>query len=96
MKILVLNGSPKKEKSDTMNITRAFLDGMSEVAEQKITQIDVIDANIGYCRGCFTCKRTGGECVLYDDMRGILDKILHSDLLIFSFLWYARAAQSVA
>lgn len=88
MKILVLNGSPKKEKSDTMHITRAFLDGMSEVAEQKITQIDVIDANIGYCRGCFTCKRNGGECVLCDDMRGILDKILDSDLLIFSFPLY--------
>lgn len=42
MKILVLNGSPKKEKSDTMYITRAFLAGMNEVALQDVHQINVM------------------------------------------------------
>ena len=85
MKILVLNGSPKRNDSDTMHITRAFLDGMNDVAPQEITTIHAIDRHIEYCTGCFTCKRNGGVCVHDDDMRSILDAILDSDLLLFSF-----------
>ena len=46
MKILILNGSPKREKSDTMHITRAFLEAMQEAAHQEIHVIDVIDRHI--------------------------------------------------
>ena len=88
MKILVCNGSPKRENSDTLRITRAFLDGMKEAAAQEIHLIHVIDRRIEYCTGCFTCKRNGGQCVHDDDMREILSRLLDSDLLLFSFPLY--------
>ncbi len=88
MKILVLNGSPKKDKSDTMHITRAFMNGMNETGPQEITTIHVIDKHIEYCSGCFTCMRNGGTCIYDDDMRAILKKILERDLLLFSFPLY--------
>ena len=88
MKILVLNGSPKREASDTLHITRAFLDGMREEAAQDIDLLHVVDAHIEYCTGCFACKRNGGSCVHQDDMRGILEKILASELIVFSFPLY--------
>ena len=88
MRILVLNGSPKRDKSDTMHITRAFLDGMRDTAPQEIHVIDVIDRHIEYCTGCFACKRNGGICIYDDDMRAILEEILDSDLLLFSFPLY--------
>ena len=72
MKILVLNGSPKREKSDTMHITRAFLDGMKEAAPQDVHIVDIIDKHIEYCTGCFTCKCNGGECIHNDDMKELL------------------------
>jgi multimeric flavodoxin WrbA len=76
MKILVLNGSPKRDKSDTMHITRAFLEGMQETATQEIHVIDVIDRHIEYCTGCFACKRNGGTCIHDDDMRAILTEMM--------------------
>ncbi|MBR4577135.1 MAG: flavodoxin family protein [Clostridia bacterium] len=88
MKILVLNGSPKRDKSDTMHITRAFLEGMRDAGQQDVHVIDVIDRRIEYCTGCFACKMNGGTCIHNDDMRAILDEILESDLLLFSFPLY--------
>ena len=89
MKISVYNGSPKRENSDTMHITRAFLEGMKEYGEQEIKQVNIIDRHIEYCRGCFSCMRNGGNCVLDDDMKEILREIPESDFLIFSFPLYA-------
>ena len=63
MKILVLNGSPKRGKSDTMHITRAFLDGMKEATPQDVHIIHTIDQHIEYCTGCFSCMRNGGTCI---------------------------------
>lgn len=88
MKVLVFNGSPKKENSDTLHITRAFLDGMQEAAPQEIEMIHVIDRHIEFCSGCLACMRNGGRCRHDDDMRSILEKILSSDLLLFSFPLY--------
>ena len=87
MKIFVLNGSPKRDKSDTMHITRAFLDGMNEVAHNEIKIITAIDKHVEYCTGCFACM-LGGDCIHHDDMRGILEEILDSDLLIWSYPLY--------
>ena len=89
MKISVFNGSPKREKSDTMHITRAFLEGMKEKDEQEIKQVNIIDRHIEYCKGCFSCMRNGGNCIFDDDMKDILREIPESNLLIFSFPLYA-------
>lgn len=88
MKILVFNGSPKRDSSDTLHITRAFLDGMQDAAPQEVQLIHVIDRHIAFCSGCLACMRNGGVCRHKDDMGSILEQILASDLLLFSFPLY--------
>lgn len=88
MKILILNGSPKRDKSDTMHMTRSFVKGMNEITQNEVTVIDVIDKHIEYCTGCFTCMRNGGTSIHKDDMGEILKEILDSDVLLFSFPLY--------
>ena len=88
MKILVLNGSPKREHSDTMHITRAFLEGMKEAVLQDIQIINPLDQHIEYCTGCFSCMENGCTCIHNDDMKAILEEILDSDLLLFNFPLY--------
>ena len=95
MKILVFNGSPKKKNSDTMHITRTFLAGMNEAAPQELRIVDVIDRHIGFCRGCFACKHNGGRCVMDDDMRELLEQMLASELLQFSYPLYCYGMPAV-
>lgn len=88
MKVLVLNGSPKKH-SDTMQLTTSFLAGLNDAGENQIEVINVIDKNIKPCMGCFGCWNKGdGRCVMEDDQNEILEKYQKADLIIWSFPLY--------
>ncbi len=94
MKVLVLNGSPKKH-SDTMHITRAFLDGMNSAESQEIEIIDVIKKDIRPCLGCFACwQNLDGKCIQKDYQNEILEKILWADVIIWSFPLYCYSMPS--
>lgn len=86
MKVLVLNGSPKSERSNTMNLTHAFLNG-AEWTDAEI--IDVEKAHVKGCVGCFVCwNQTPGKCVINDGMAEILTKIIAADVIVWSFPLY--------
>ena len=94
MNVLVLNGSPRK-KSDTMKLTRAFLEGLNEENTHSIDLIDVIDRKIAPCRGCFGCWAKGdGHCVIEDDQNTILDLYKNADLILYSFPLYCYGMPS--
>ncbi len=86
MNILIINGSPKGERSNTMNLTRAFLEGAKWTNAETI---DISKLNIKSCTGCYSCwSATPGKCVINDDMSEILPKIVKADVIIWSFPLY--------
>ena len=89
MKILVINGSPRGNNSNTLKITKAFLDGFNKDHTNDIEIIDVSKSNINHCLGCFSCwNRTPGKCVLEDDMNINIEKYVEADMIIWSFPLY--------
>ena len=94
MKILVLNGSPKK-KSDTMVLTNAFLRGIKKNGSHEISVMNIFEMKISSCRGCFGCWQVKNKhCVIDDDQNQILDLYPEMDLIIWSFPLYCYGMPS--
>ena len=87
MKVLILNGSPKCDRSNTIRIAKAFTEGFPEGTV--IEQIDLYAKDIKPCKGCFTCwKSSEGKCVIRDDMDEIIAAIKSADVIIESYPLY--------
>ena len=86
MNVLVINGSPKGERSNTMKLVRAFLDGAG-CGDAKT--IDVTNINIEPCTGCFSCwNKTPGTCVIRDEMSEVLAGLIAADIIVWAFPLY--------
>ncbi len=89
MRVLVLNGSPKGEGSNTLQLTKAFLKGIKEAVPAQVEILPVYKLNLEPCKGCFTCwSATPGACCIRDDMAGVMEKLLTADVVIWSFPLY--------
>lgn len=90
MHILVINGSPKGEKSNTYQLTSAFLKGIKqEAGEVQIREHAVCRMDIKPCLGCFSCwNRTPGKCCIEDDMGQVIEDLLWADITVWSFPLY--------
>ena len=79
-KVLILSGSPRKNGNSDM-LCDEFMRGALE-AGHEVEKIRVAEKKIGYCRGCYACKK--GACAIDDDMGGILEKMIAADVLVLA------------
>lgn len=89
MNILIVNGSPKGEASNTLKLTNAFVDGIKETIPAEVHQLNLSAMNISPCKGCFACwDKTPGQCYIKDDMPDVIAEILWADTVLWSFPLY--------
>ena len=90
MKILLLNGSLRGDRSSSLKVAHAFVNGIKEaVPDAEVTEIALKDKRIEHCMGCFCCwKNDRGKCVIHDDMDELRDLVMASDVIIESFPLY--------
>ena len=83
-KVLVINGSPKMEKSNTAFLLTPFMEGMKK-AGASVELIYTTEHKILPCIGCFKCwSETIGSCFIQDDMQDLYPKLRSADILVLA------------
>ena len=80
MKVLAINGSPRKNHN-TATLLQHALDGAKSV-DAETEMIHLADYKYSGCISCFACKRKGtkftGKCAVNDELTPILEKAMAS------------------
>ena len=84
MKVMALNGSPRKRWNTATLLEKALEGAASQGA--KTEMVHLYDLNYKGCISCFACKTKGGKsygrCAVKDDLRPIFKKIEKADAII--------------
>ena len=85
MKIIALNGSPRKEWNTATLLKKALEGASSQGAATEL--IHLYDLDYKGCVSCFACKERGGKsygaCVIKDVLKPIFKDIEECDAIIF-------------
>jgi multimeric flavodoxin WrbA len=89
MKIVIINGSPRKNGS-TNKILTTFKEGIkNKFPDAVIDHINLIDEKPSFCLGCQNCYKTGKCIITTDRMEEIHDLIDQCDGIIFGSPTYS-------
>ncbi len=89
MKILAINGSPRKNGSGTrhLNHIKEYLNKFKDINYEIL---NLTDYEIKQCKGCMVCYKKGEDnCPLKDDYLKVLKKLNDHDAVIFYSPTYA-------
>ena len=84
MKVIAINGSPRKKWNTATLLEKALEGAASEGAETEI--IHLYDLNFKGCTSCFACKlkdgKSYGKCAMKDELTPVLERLKDADAVI--------------
>ncbi|MBQ3405291.1 MAG: flavodoxin family protein [Oscillospiraceae bacterium] len=81
-KILILNGSPRKN-GKTASLVKAFEEGAVSSGNE-VKNLYLQGMSIGGCLACEACTKNGGTCVQKDDMEQVNDAYIWADVVVYA------------
>jgi len=84
MKVIAINGSPRKKWNTATLLEKALEGAVSQGAETEL--VHLYDLDFKGCTSCFSCKLKGGKsygkCAMNDGLTLVLEKIATADAFI--------------
>lgn len=84
MKVLAVNGSPRKNGNTAVLLENALRGAEKNGAETEA--VNLYELNFKGCVSCFACKRKGsscnGICAIRDGLRSVLENVLSCDVIL--------------
>ena len=92
MKVIAINGSPRKNKNTALLLEKALEGARAQGAETRM--VHLYDLNFKGCVSCFACKLKGGKsygkCTYGDELTPVLEEIATADAIVLgSPLYFA-------
>ncbi len=83
MKIIAINGSPRKGWNSD-RLLEKWIEGVkSELPDAEVTKVNLYDLKFTGCRSCFSCKMKGGKffgtCPIPDGIHDLLAEVRQAD-----------------
>lgn len=99
MKIIAINGSPRKNWNTAILLNKALEGAVSEGAETEL--VHLYDLNYKGCISCFACKtkngKSYGRCPVNDDLKDVFRKVEEADAIILgSPIYFSRVSGEMA
>lgn len=97
MKLLAINGSPRKNRNTASLLKEAVKGAASKGAEAEL--IHLRDLSYKGCISCFHCKKPGskhyGRCAVRDELTPVLDKAHEAEVIILGSPFYFSTETSL-